>query len=210
MAQPRPVIHISVVFYFTAIRPNDLSQYDKGTPIFYHLGSMDWMPNIQGMQWFIEDVLPMIVKSFPDFTLHIAGKGMPQWFYQHQGKNLMIDGEVADAAKYQQDKDVLIVPLMSGSGIRVKIIEAMALGKTVISTSIGAEGIPYTSGKNILIAHSANEFLEQIKRCTRSEAFCKKIGREAQILARAHFDRDVLAQKMIRFYQGLVPLKGKS
>ena len=205
MAPQRPIIHIPVGFDFAAIRPNDLSQHDKGTPTFYHLGSMDWMPNIQGMQWFIEDVLPMVVKSFPDFTLHVAGKGMPPWFYKHQGKNLMIDGEVADAAKYQQDKAVLIVPLMSGSGVRVKIIEAMALGKTVISTSIGAEGIPYTKGKNILIADSADEFLEQIDRCICSEAFCKAIGREAQILARAHFDRDVLAQEMIQFYQRLIP-----
>jgi glycosyltransferase involved in cell wall biosynthesis len=182
-------------------------QYDH-FPVFYHLGSMDWRPNLQGIDWFINEVLPFVSGKYPDFCFRIAGKKMPRRLYACQNRNLVVDGEVRDSQEYQEDKAVMIVPLLSGSGIRIKIIEAMAMGKTVISTTVGAEGIPYTNGENILIADAGERFAEQIGRCMRSEEFCRKIGNKARELAFSHYDRAVNAERMIGFYKMLINKTG--
>jgi len=195
-----PVINIPPGFDFTTIPSGDHEQKLWDDPVFYHLGSMDWEPNIQGLRWFIIEVIPCIIQDYPEFNFRIAGKKMPQWFYQQRNRNLIVDGEIENPLIYHQDKNVLIIPLLSGGGIRVKIIEGMALGKTIISTSIGAEGIPYTDGKNILIADTKEDFIRQINKCRNSPELCREIGMNARMLAKEHFDRNILAQAMVAFY----------
>ena len=139
-----PLLTVPIGFDISQFTPHvHFDQFNR-LPVFYHLGSMDWLPNVQGIKWFIKEVIPLIKADYPDFIFRIAGKKIPRWFYRLTGSNVMVDGEVADSMQYQEYKDILVVPLFSGGGLRVKIIEAMALGKTVISTTKGAEGIPYT------------------------------------------------------------------
>ncbi|MBN3035873.1 MAG: glycosyltransferase [Bacteroidales bacterium] len=188
---------------------HSLSGYDMGKqydyfPVFYHLGSMDWMPNIQGIKWFINDIIPFIIRVYPDFVFRIAGKKMPSWLFRMQNANLIVDGEVSDSLRYHEDKAVMIVPLLSGSGLRAKIVEVMALGKTVISTGIGAEGIPYTQGENILIADSGEDFARQIVKCRDSKELCRRIGENAHSLAVGHYDCNNTALQMIRFHETLI------
>jgi polysaccharide biosynthesis protein PslH len=177
--------------------------HNNDFPVFYHLGSMDWLPNIEGLKWFIETIVPAIHLKYPHFQFRLAGKKMPAWFYEKQNKNLIIDGEVESSLEYQMNKSILIVPLLSGGGMRVKIIEGMALGKTIISTSIGAEGIPYTDQENILIADSREDFLVQISQCIESIDFCKKIGANAKKLAKENFDCTNVGREMIFFYESV-------
>lgn len=189
---------------FDKIKTIDTSpQYDN-FPVFYHLGSMDWLPNIEGLKWFIEEVIPVIKAEFPDFQFRMAGKKMPAWFFEKRNQNLIVDGEVENSMEYQKNKAILIVPLLSGGGIRIKIIEGMAMGKTIISTSIGAEGISYTDQENILIANTKEEFLAEIRKCIRSVDFCKKIGFNAKELAKEKFDCNSSAKEMISFYQSII------
>ena len=202
-APDTPLIDIPMGFDFNKMVNYDEDRQYINFPVFYHLGSMDWMPNIQGMKWFIDKVFPLVLKKYPDFKLNIAGKKMPDWFFKQQSKNLIVDAEINDAFKYQEDKAIMIVPLLSGGGIRIKIIEGMSLGKTIISTSIGAEGVPYTDQKNILIANSKEDFAVQIGKCIQSKEYCKLIGREAKILAEENFDLNRTAKKMILFYRSL-------
>ena len=195
-----PVVEVPLGFNFNANPPyNPEKQTDF--PVFYHLGSMDWMPNYQGLKWFIEEVIPFIIKEYPQFDFRIAGKKMPAWFYHKQSRNLRVDGEVNDSIKYQEDKSIMIVPLLSGGGIRAKIIEGMALGKTIISTTIGAEGIAYTNRENILIADTKEEVARQILICRKSPERCKEIGRNAHLLALEYYDCHKTAGKMMAFYE---------
>ncbi|MCD4745725.1 MAG: glycosyltransferase family 4 protein [Bacteroidales bacterium] len=203
-APETPLTDIPMGFDFDNISNYDVDQQYNDFPVFYHLGSMDWLPNVQSIKWFIEEVIHFVKEEYPDFKFRIAGKKMPQWFFKRQNKNLIVDGEIIDALNYQEDKAIMIVPLLSGGGIRVKIIEGMALGKTIISTSIGAEGIPYADQKNILIANNKEEFVKQIGKCFHSKEFCKEIGREAQILAKGNYDFNKTAKKMMRFYNSLI------
>ncbi len=202
-ANETPVIDIPMGFDFEMLKSYNLEQQYNDFPIFYHLGSMDWQPNVQGIKWFIEDIVPFVTKQFPGFRFRIAGKKMPEWFFKQQSNNLIVDGDIPDSLEYQLDKAVMIVPLLSGGGIRIKIIEGMALGKTIISTSIGVEGIPYTDGINILIANNKEEFITQIGKCLHSKELCKEIGGNASLLAKDNFDFNMTASKMMGFYKNL-------
>ena len=202
-APRKPMVSVPIGFDFSNINSYNTDKQFEQFPVFYHLGSMDWFPNLQGIKWFIEEVIPFIKNAYPEFVFRIAGKNMPRWFFEHQNKSLIVEGAVKESWVYHEDKAVMIVPLLSGSGLRAKIIEGMALGKTIISTTIGAEGIPCTDQKNILIANSKEEFLMQIKKCRDSKELCKKIGRNAQLLALENYDCNETAKSMIRFYQSV-------
>ena len=199
-----PVVTIPIGFDFSKVSAYDTRKQFENFPVFYHLGSMDWFPNLQGIKWFIKEVIPYLRVDYPEFIFRIAGKNMPGWFYKHQGPNLAVDSNVAESLVYHEDKAVMIVPLFSGSGLRVKIIEGMSLGKTIISTSIGAEGIPYKDQENILIANTREEFAVQIKKCRDSVEFCKNIGRNARRLAMEQYDCNSTAKSMMRFYNVLM------
>jgi len=202
-APKTPLITVPIGFDFGKINSYNWEKQFEDFPVFYHLGSMDWFPNFQGIKWFIEEVLPFVKNEFPEFVFRIAGKKMPPAFLKQQDNNLIVDQEVKESHIYHEDKAVMIVPLLSGSGLRAKIVEGMALGKTIISTTIGAEGIPYTDQKDILIANTKEDFAIQIKKCRDSKELCQKIGRNAQRLAKENYDCNKNALSMIQFYKSL-------
>ena len=101
-------------------------------------------------------------------------------------------------------KAVMVVPLFSGSGIRIKIIEGMALGKTIISTRIGAEGIHYTNGKDILIADDARSFLKAVEKCFSGKEYCEAMGKEARQLISGEHSLEMVVKKLETFYGKLM------
>jgi glycosyltransferase involved in cell wall biosynthesis len=177
---------------------------EREFPVLFHLGSMDWIPNQEGIRWFVEKVWPAVSNEFPNLKLYLAGRNMPDWIKKINIPRIIIQGEVENAYEYMQSKSILIVPLLSGSGMRVKIIEGMACGNTIISTSIGAEGIDYTNGKNILIANSPEEFVSQIKKCIDSPLFCKNISNGAMKLIKEKYNNDVITDNLLQFYNNLL------
>jgi len=95
----------------------------------------------------------------------------------------------------------MIVPLFSGSGIRIKIIEGMALGKAIVSTGIGAEGIDYTDGKDILIADTPDEFLTAVDKCFANKTLCEDLGKNARQLIEEKYRLEKVIEKLEAFYQ---------
>ncbi|MDQ3049511.1 MAG: glycosyltransferase family 4 protein [Bacteroidota bacterium] len=168
-----------------------------------HLGSMDWLPNIEGVEWFLDNVYANFIQRHPKSEVFLAGKSMPEKIYKLASENLHIEGRIDDAKKYLSDKQIMIVPLLSGGGMRVKIIEGMAMGKTIISTAIGAEGIHYENNKNILIADSAEAFLEAISKCIANPNHAVSIGREARKLAETIYENKIVGSGIIEFYDML-------
>jgi len=165
-----------------------------------HLGSMDWLPNIEGVDWFLNNVYPKLKIQFGNVPVFLAGKNMPERIFNLAGNNLKIDGRIDDAKKYLFDKQIMIVPLLSGGGMRVKIIEGMAMGKTIISTSVGAEGIRYENGKDLLIADTPEAFFEAISKCLKNPEMAFAIGNHARKLAESFFENKVLGSDIINFY----------
>ena len=126
-------------------------------------GSMDWLPNEDGIIFFVEQVLPLIRQQVPRVTLSVVGRKPSQRLKDlvAQDKSVQLTGWVEDVRPYVAPGAVCIVPLRIGGGTRLKIYEAMAMGKAVISTTIGAEGLPVKHGENILIADAPEDFAQQ-------------------------------------------------
>ena len=202
-----PISDIPMGFDFGSLKDYNFDEQYKGSPIFYHLGSMDWLPNEEAIRWFVDSVLDIVIEKIPDIKIHIAGRNMQDYFYQIKSKNLIIEGEIKDPINYQKDKAIMIVPLLSGSGIRAKIIEGIALGKTIITSSIGAQGIRYKNGENLLIADTPEEFAEAMLSCYQSKELCRKIGRNARELSNNNYHYISIAKEMVNFYEEIIASK---
>lgn len=195
---------------FTCITGVDVAEYqqklklnEKAKTVFY-FGSMDWLPNQEAAMWFLTHCWDGIHKKVPEAKLIIAGRGMPLEFFHITRPNVMIIENVENGKIFFQQHQVMIVPLWSGSGLRIKIIEGMAYGKSIVSTEIGAEGINYTHGKNILIANTAEEFSQQVVELLTNDGRRKQIEDEAAAFARVEFDNHKVVSKLVDFYNRLL------
>jgi glycosyltransferase involved in cell wall biosynthesis len=137
---------------FTLDNQFEYSQYKADA--ICHIASMDWLPNQEALDWFIETVFPLVKNK--KIRLHLAGKKLDQNSYKHSG--VVNHGEVEDSNLFMKQYGILIVPLLNGAGVRIKILQALALGIPVISTSVGVAGIEAEHQKHIWIADSEQEF----------------------------------------------------
>ena len=171
-------------------------------PSLFHIGSLDWAPNQEGLIWFIEKCWPKISEKFPDLKFYIAGRNAPDWLVKRfQAPNIVFEGEVEDAYQFMNSKSIMVVPLFSGSGMRIKIIEGMALGKAIVSTPIGTEGISTQSGKNILIADNEKEFIQDVERLITDMELFQHISHNAIEYIQEKFDNLALAGALADFYK---------
>jgi glycosyltransferase involved in cell wall biosynthesis len=169
-------------------------------PSVFHIGSMEWMPNRDAMNWFIRKVWQPVSEKYPDLRLYLAGRGMPASFKQLHIPNIIVEGEVEDAIAFMQSRQIMIVPLFAGSGIRVKILEGMALGKTIISTSLGAQGIACENGKHLLIADTAGEFITAIDKLMGNPQLASDLGVNARKLIDEQYDNTKVVTRLLGFY----------
>ena len=198
----KPIIDIPYGVYPEEFTP----KYEiEGKPKFYHIGSMNWMPNAEGIRWFIDEVLPKTVEKVPTFVYHLAGRSMPEWLTTLKNEHVEVVGEVPDAKEFVANHDVAIVPLLSGSGIRIKIIESMALGKTVITTRVGAEGILYDEEVNIIIAENIAKMVEAIRAINANPEIAVKIGQAARKLVEETYDNRKIIARLLMFYEQIRP-----
>ncbi len=171
-------------------------------PSLFHIGSLEWSPNQEGLLWFLEKCWIQIHEKYPDLKFYIAGRNAPLWFQKKLVMpNVVFKGEVADAYDFMNSKAIMVVPLHSGSGMRIKIIEGMALGKPIVSTAIGTEGISTISGKNIIIADSAEAFVNAISELIENREYADAIGRNAIEYIHEKFDNLTSAGSLIEFYK---------
>lgn len=196
-----PIIHIPFGIDLEKYK-QDTSQLE--TPSLFHIGAMDWRPNADGINWFLKCVWLKVQEKHASIKLYLAGRNMPDWLKQLEMKHVIVEGEVPDSHQFINSKSIMIVPLTSGGGMRVKIIEGMALGKTIISTAVGAEGIEYENGKNILIAKTEIDFVNAIDTCLSDPAFADQIGRNARALVEEKYDNQNICNKLSNFYKSLI------
>lgn len=182
--------------------PNYSSYREK--PSLSFIGSLDWMPNLEGLQWFLNRVWPAVHRAFPDLEFHVAGRNMPAGLKALEMPNVIMHGEVEDACEFVSAHSISLVPLLSGSGMRAKILEAMAMGRTVISTSIGLEGIKAVHRRHLFIADSPDQFVESIRQCLKLGSDLEGMGRAANTLFHHKYDRRRMAEKVLRTYHRLV------
>jgi len=188
------------ISYPAVIEPDDIPQQKT----LFHIGSMNWLPNQEGIRWFLKECWPQIHVKFPDVRLVLAGREMPKWMLNTSVSGVEIKGEVPDSSQFMCENGIMVVPLFSGSGVRVKIIEAMALGKTVITTSLGAEGIKCEHQKNILIADTPDEFLEAVITCFSDPELAQQIGENARLYIQENHLMEKVSMITKKYYQQLI------
>lgn len=192
----------------------DIDDYDNEdeympseNPKLFHIGSLAWKPNLEGIEWFLDDVWEEIHENFPTLTFTLAGRAIPDKIAKKRIPNVKIVGEVEDANEFMSENDIMIVPILSGSGIRVKIIEGMALGKAIITTTIGAEGLTVENEKHLFIADSPKEFIYAIARCIKTPDICTFIGENAKNFVTLYHNNDVISEKMGKFFTSILAQK---
>jgi glycosyltransferase involved in cell wall biosynthesis len=186
------------------VDPEDYAPTEPaGAPVFFHLGSMDWLPNEEGIRWLVANVWPKVIKAQPKAKLHLAGNKMPKDLLALDMPGLHVNARVPDADLYMSKRHVMVVPLFSAGGMRVKIIEGMAMGKCVISTPIGAEGVSCTDGEDILLARTATEMVERIVSVIEEPERARIIGTKARELVHKHYANDRIVRDLIAFFREL-------
>lgn len=176
-----------------------ISEKKKAKTIF-HFASMDWMPNQEAVDWFLENCWKKVSTEVPDAKFVIAGRYMPERFSKINLPNVLVVEKVADSRQFYNENEIMLVPLLSGSGLRIKIIEGMAYGKPIVSTAIGAEGIMYTDKKNILIANTPEEFSSAVISLLKDDTKRLQLEQEAQLFAESEFDNKKVVEGLVNFY----------
>jgi glycosyltransferase involved in cell wall biosynthesis len=169
----------------------------------FHLGSMDWYPNQEGLIWFLENVWKNLLTQNKSLQFTIAGRNAPESFVKKlkSYENVIYKGEVESAEDFLNSHTIMIIPLLSGSGMRIKIIEGMAYGKVIITTSKGAEGIPAKDNEDILIADNKDQFKEKVMMLTKNPEMIKRISLNAQSFISDNFDNFAISKSLLNFYK---------
>jgi glycosyltransferase involved in cell wall biosynthesis len=171
----------------------------KNQSIFF-IGALDWEPNLEGLKWFIEEVWPGILSLHPYLTLHIAGRNAPVKWKKYFNRHVEFAGEVNNAHQFMQSHSIMIVPLFSGSGMRIKIIEGMALGKVIIGTTVAFKGIDCTDDQNALVADSKEQFITKTTKILSDNQLFIETSKNAMHFIKENFDNFEIVADLLNFY----------
>jgi polysaccharide biosynthesis protein PslH len=176
-------------------RPSEVCS-QRGRMIF--VGSMDWDPNEDGVVWFLEEVYPRIRQEMPEAGFYIVGRNPSARLRRIAGEHphVTVTGRVADVRPYLAASEVVVVPLRVGGGTRIKIPEAMAMAKPVVSTSIGAEGLPFQDGRELCIADQPAEFARTVLRLLANDSLRESISAAARASVVENHGWDHVANSM--------------
>lgn len=166
---------------------------------FYFIGSMNWKPNIDAVNWIIKRIAPQIYKILPEAKIHLAGSNMPKALKELKSKNIIVHGRVPDMNEFMAKHGTLIVPLKSGSGVRIKILEALSVGVPIISTDKGKEGIGIQPKQHYLSANLMEEFLMQMKFAYEHEDRRRSIGEEGKKFIESEYGLQHVSEKISAF-----------
>jgi len=167
----------------------------------FHIGSMEWQANEQGVMWFLKKVWPRVLSAQPNVKFHLAGKGLSKTDPRFFQTGIVNHGEVDDAEVFMQSRGIMIVPIQAGSGIRIKSLEAMALGVPVVSTSIGAQGLTVESGTQMIIADDPAGFADGIMQLLLNPAASQAMTQQARAYVEQHHNLKRNTAELLGFLQ---------
>jgi len=163
-------------------------------PLIVFTGSMDWEPNIDAVEYFCRQIFPAILAEFPDARFQIVGRNPHPRVQRLASFSVEVTGTVPSVMDYLRSATAVIVPLRIGGGTRLKIFEAMAMAKALVSTSIGAEGLDVTNGRDLLIADNAETFAAAVLTLLRDPKTRKSYEENAAATA-ARYDWSKIAER---------------
>ncbi|MCL6511776.1 MAG: glycosyltransferase [Anaerolineae bacterium] len=196
------VIHngIDVADYATFSAPTS----DSRLPTVVFTGKMDFRPNVDAVLWFAQRVWPTVKQAHPRARWLIVGqKPSPRLELLRADPDIALTGQVEDVRPYIGQADVYVAPLLAGGGTRFKLLEAMAMRRAIVSTSLGCEGFPVTSGREVIIADRPHEFAGAVIELLRSETHRAALGESAYRFVSATYDWRVIVPRLEEVYEGM-------
>lgn len=171
-------------------------------PTIFFIGALDWLPNQEGLTWFLENIFEKLTAELPQLMFHVAGRNAPAHFETKlKHEKIIYHGEVEDARKFMQSYRVMVAPLLTGSGIRIKILEGMALGRPVVTTLVGIEGIPAGDSKEVMVADDPDIFKDQLIKLLTKEAETSRLVTNARQLIKHNFDNFGVSSRLSQFFK---------
>lgn len=170
------------------------------------VGGLNWYPNLHGLKWFDKEVMPTLRLECPTVKLHIIGRKVKGITWCHP-ENILVHGFVDDIRPYIERASVFVVPLRIGGGTRLKVLDAMAMGKAIVSTTIGAEGLGTTDGVNIRLADTAEIFASETLACLRNATISKELGKNAVVHVNTNFRWEPIGEKLLDVYFSSINLR---
>ena len=165
------------------------------------IGSYNWPPNLDGIEWFVREVFPAVQQQVPDVHLTVVGKDPPRWL-RELGTSVEVTGFVDDERPYYERARALVVPLRFGGGVRIKILNATAMATPVVSTTLGAEGIPAQDGEDLLLADEPAALAEKIVRVLEDDALAAKLAENGHRVCLSHYGEDAIARRLGQLLEG--------
>lgn len=169
----------------------------------FHFGSMDWMPNEEAVLWFVHSVWNKVIAKVPRATFHIVGRGISERIHSLNLPGVMVEGEAGSPEKAYHAYQIMVVPLLSGSGMRIKMVEGMAYGKAIVSTSTGAEGIAVSSGNNCILADTPEDFANAVIELLTDHEKNTFLQEQARAFVEKNFNNTALTGELLHFYKNL-------
>ena len=191
-------------------RPRNPGAAEKHNIVF--TGSMDWLPNEEAMQYFISEVLPLIREKIPSVTFTIVGRNPYPTLIElsQRDQSIVVTGRVDDVRPYLERASVYVVPIRIGGGTRLKIYEAMAMEKPVVSTTIGAEGLPVRDGEELLLADTPRAFADAVLGLLTSPDSARALGARAASAVRDQFGWEQVAARFAELCDLAREIKAKT
>jgi sugar transferase (PEP-CTERM/EpsH1 system associated) len=182
-------------------RPRQPQQTDPHNLVF--TGSMDWLPNEDAIRYFTEQIMPLVKRKIPGLTLTVVGRNPYPALLElsKRDPSIVVTGRVDDVRPYMERAAAYVVPLRIGGGTRLKIYEAMAMEKAIVSTSIGAEGLPVADGQELLLADTPDVFADALVRLLGDRDAARDMGHRAAQTVREQFGWPKVAEKFAEICQ---------
>jgi len=158
-------------------------------------GAMSYRPNAEAVQHFAKQILPRIVRDLPEAKLHVVGAAPPKEVSALAAPHIAIHGLVPDMRVYHRQASVVVVPLLRGGGTKLKVLEAAAMGKAIVTTSIGAAGLAFRDGEDLIVADQPEEFADAVVGLARDRALQRKLGASARRIA-LEYEWNAIGQRL--------------
>ncbi len=185
--------------------PTPVERHLQAIPRIGMLGSLEWTPNVEGLRWFLRDIAPLIWKENPNVEIHLAGRSpLPEVLAWHDGKRVFVHGAVDSAADFLSTLHVGIIPLLSGSGVRIKLLEGLAHGLPMVTTHLGAEGIDVQDTEHVLMADSAQTFANACLALLADQKQAQEMAFRGRDLVRERYSWEDAMDKLVRVFASVI------
>jgi polysaccharide biosynthesis protein PslH len=177
-------------------------------PLLLFTGTLSYPPNAEAVEWLLAELWPRIRTATPGARLAIVGKDPPEAARRLEDPSVTVTGWVDDVKSWFSRASVVLVPIRSGGGTRLKVLDGLASGRAIVSTTAGAEGIDVRDGEHLLLADGADAFAAAVARAVREPGLRAGLAASGRRLARERYDWDVLAARLAALYEELASASG--